>query len=239
MAARKSERSRVSSTTWVIGGIALVAVALVAVLIWATRPAAGQDPVSELGPEASLQRGQSGPAIHTLGSADAPVTMRIYEDLGCPSCKALWATSEEQVVEMFVQPGDVQLEIYTVAIVNAQSLPAAEGAACAAEQNGYWEYRDVLFNNQGVVAFSRENLIDFASQVGLDTDEFAECFDRARYKNQIMSQSQAAVSQGVEATPTIDISGTRVRGVVPFERPETGEPGLRQLLEQALMEAES
>lgn len=222
-----------------IGAVALGAVVVALVLTQIGRPPAPPRPGENFGPEASLPRGITAEGLHYLGSADAPLTITLFEDMGCPSCRALWAETEPQLVEEYIQTGRVRLVIYTVAIVNAQSLPAAEALACAADQGSYWEYREVLFANQGVVGFNRPNLVQLAEQIGLDTGEFAACYDQARHQNEILNRSEAAFRFGIQATPTIEIAGTRYQGVIPFDRDDPDQPGMQQILDRALDQAGS
>ncbi|MDX1410340.1 MAG: thioredoxin domain-containing protein, partial [Saprospiraceae bacterium] len=168
-----------------------------------------------------------------IGEADAPVTRLIYEDVGCPHCKDYFQRTESQVLSEFVAAGDVRVMVYTMAIVNAQSLPGAEGAYCALDQDMFWEFRDLLFNNQGVRQFNRQNLITFAEELGLDVDAFTLCFDLGTHTQEIISRSQRAFDFGITGTPTTEINGQRYSGVIEFA-PDDGSSGLRTYLETAL-----
>ncbi|GAB4579448.1 MAG: Rcas_1661 family thioredoxin-like (seleno)lipoprotein [Anaerolineales bacterium] len=218
----------------VIGGIALVAVIVVAVLVISSNPAADEVDASEYGPDPSIARGVTEMGLPFLGNADAPVTMRIYEDLGCHNCRDFFRDTEPSILENFVATGKVKLEIYTLAFVNQSSLPAAEAVACANDQQKFWEFRDILFVNQGVVPFSRTNLVQWAEDLGLDTQAFARCFDQQVHRQAIMTSSQQALDVGVTGTPTSEVNGERHVGVLPYDG--QGTPGMKQILEAALAE---
>lgn len=227
---KRSEKKSVNSY-WVLGLIVLIAVAVVAVLVLSSN--AATDTTSEFGPDPNIPRGYTEDGLPYLGKADAPVTMRIYEDLGCHNCRDFFRDTEPAILDEYVASGKVKLEIYTLAFVNSSSLPAAEAATCAMDQDKFWEYRDVLFKKQGVEPFNRTNLVQWAEDLGLDVQTFSSCFDREVYRQPIMDRSQRALDVGVTGTPTSEIDGERHVGVFVFD----GNPGMKQFLDQALADA--
>jgi len=190
----------------------------------------------EFGPDPSISRGLTEDGLPYLGNVDAPVTLRIYEDLGCHNCQDFFQNTEPSILENFVATGLVRIEIYTLAFVNSQSLPGAEAATCAQDQDKFWEYRDILFTNQGVNAFTRTNLVTWAEELELNRAEFASCYDQAVHQQEILRKSQLAFEVGVTGTPTTEVNGERHVGVLPYETQD--QPGMRQILETALQEVE-
>jgi protein-disulfide isomerase len=169
-----------------------------------------------------------------LGSSDAPVTIREYEDFGCHNCRAFAGNVEPDLIDDYISTGKVRLVSFPVAFVNSQSLPGAEAAACAAEQDGFWEYRHLLFANQGISAFNRTNLVAFAGVAGLDLDSFAACLDGDRYLSSVTNQSRLAQRFGVNGTPTFEIGGSRYEGLLSYDSGDPENPGMVQIIESAL-----
>lgn len=220
----------------VIGITSLVAIAVLAVIVISNRPRETNQEHVEL--VDSLPRGIDGSTgLPYLGNPEAPVTMLIYEDLGCPNCQTFFEETEPLVLTEFVAQGDVRILIYTLAFVNSQSLPAAEGAACALDQDMFWEYRDKVYNNQSVRQFNRQNLIAFADEVGLDVNAFTLCFDLGTHTQEIIDRSSVAFDFGITGTPTTDIAGERHVGVIQFE-PNDGSDGIKAFLEAALSDSQ-
>jgi protein-disulfide isomerase len=217
----------------VIGAASAVALFVVFLLVLANRPRQADE--EHLSLVESLPKGLTVDGLPYIGDPDAPVTMTVYEDLGCPNCRRFYLEVEPGILSEYVAEGKVRLVIYQLAFVNQQSLPGAEGAACAQDQGRYWEYRDALFNNQGVRQFTRENLVAIAEELGLDRQAFTNCYDFANYTQEIIDRSQRASNFGINATPTSDINGQRHVGVIPFEQEDP--PGIKQLLEAALAQA--
>ncbi len=227
---RNKKQKNSSNTYLVLGLIAVVAVVVVVVLVMSST--ANTDPTSgsEYGPDPSIPRGLTEDGLPYIGNADAPITMRIYEDLGCHNCRDFFRDTETSIIENFITTGKVKLEIYTLAFVNSQSLPGAEAVACALDQDKFWEFREILFTNQGVVPFNRTNMLTWAEELGLERDTFASCYDREVHKQVIIDQSQLALDVGVTGTPTSEINGERHVGVFAYD----GAPGMKQILEAEL-----
>jgi len=121
---------------------------------------------------------------------------------------------------MYVQTGVVRFGYLHFAFLGPESQWAAEASECAAEQDAFWEYHDQLFDsqsgeNQG--AFSKDNLKQFAADLGLDTQDFDACLDSGKYASTVEDETQTTQSLGVRSTPTFLINGRPVVGAQPFE----------------------
>lgn len=97
---------------------------------------------------------------------------------------------------------------------------AAEASECAAEQDAFWPYHDLLFDrwsgeNQGT--FSQDNLKQFATELGLDTSAFSACLDSGKYTSTVQAEKAAIQSLGVRGTPAFLVNGRPLVGAQPFE----------------------
>jgi protein-disulfide isomerase len=178
-----------------------------------------------------------------VGHPDAPVTLQIYADYQCPHCRNFAAIIEPQLIEDYVATGQVRIEFLDFTVVGVpsiddlpddslESVQAAEAAMCAAEQDAYLDYRTTLISgemqpNSG--AFSNENLIGFAEELGLDADRFADCLENGVYEDAVIAFVHQAIDRGVQGTPTLSINGGE-----PFFLDQTGYEGLQQQLDAAL-----
>lgn len=156
----------------------------------------------------------------SLGSATAPVVMEVYSDFQCPACKLLVTTQLPSLVNEFVKPGVLRIEARDIAFVGTgspdESVELAVGAACAAEQNRYWQFHDLVFWNQG-----RENRGDhdaaFLNRVaigaGVDQAAWTACVARSDLRAAIDSATRAALAAGINQTPTLVINGQPLVGV--------------------------
>ena len=181
----------------------------------------------------SLQQGVTADGLPYLGDPNAPVTMRVFEDLGCPNCKTFFQDTETLVIEEYVATGKVRIVIISMAFVNNQSFAGAEAVSCAADQGKFWEYRDVLFETQGQKPFTRETLVEIAEGLGLDRSAFTNCYDLGKHDTAIRTRTERNLGFGISGTPTIDINGERLVGAYPFETTGTAV-GVKDLIERAL-----
>jgi len=157
----------------------------------------------------------------TLGSEDARVTIEEYSDFQCSACALAAARLVPQVEEQYIADGRVKLVYRPMAILDRpgsppESLWAAEAAECANEQGRFWDYHDKLFENQRG-GFAIDNLKRFAEELELDTEAFNQCIDSHEHRALIEVETQEALEQGINSTPTFIVGEQAVVGVVPFE----------------------
>jgi protein-disulfide isomerase len=97
-----------------------------------------------------------------LGSADAPVTIQVFNDLQCGECRDDYLATIPELAENYARQGDVKLlwRHYSNSI-NPKQL-GFYGAEAAAEQNYGWQYTYLFFRNQ-----------EEAERFGIDQDYLA------------------------------------------------------------------
>jgi protein-disulfide isomerase len=86
---------------------------------------------------------------------------------------------------------------------------------CAADQDAFWPYHDVLFANPGT--FATSELKRLAGVAELDVEAFGSCLDSGTYAQAVQEQVNEGRAKGVTSTPTLFINGTKVVGAQPFE----------------------
>lgn len=119
-----------------------------------------------------------------------------------------------------METGEVRFGYIHFAFLGPESQWAAEASECAAEQDAFWEYHDLLYttlNGENQVAFNKDNLKQFASNLNLDTDQFNECLDTGKYTSVVQQEYQMSQQIGVSSTPTFILNGRPVVGAQPFE----------------------
>jgi protein-disulfide isomerase len=161
----------------------------------------------------------------TLGSAEAPVVVELYSDFQCPACRMFVTQQLHRLVEQFVVPGTLRIAARDIAVIGRgqrdESLELAIGARCAADQDRYWQFHDLVFWNQG-----RENRGDhsdgFIDQVainaGVEPTAFEACQDREDARQAMTDQTRAAIAAGIQATPTLIVNGQSIAGVPDYDR---------------------
>ena len=137
-----------------------------------------------------------------LGSADAPVALRLYSDFHCPHC----AEFEERygaVLNDALARGSARIDLYPMAFIDQGSAAAANAMACAAEDGFGWAYYAGLFANR-TLRWSDDQLLELAGLVGASaTPRFRQCVTGRPYADWVASINTVADEQGVTVTPTL------------------------------------
>lgn len=149
-----------------------------------------------------------------LGRADAPVLLEVYADFQCPVC-GRW--DREQLAKLktqFVDAGTLRIQARDIAFLGGgefdESLELATGARCAAEQNRYWPFHDLVYWNQG-----RENQGDHdagfiaavADRAGVDRTAWDACVAGQDARDAVKAATTTALARGINSTPTIALNG--------------------------------
>ncbi len=137
-------------------------------------------------------------------------------------------------MQRYVEDGTLRFEWRDFPYLGEESRRAAVAARAAQEQDKFWEYHDLLYQNQGAEnsgAFSDENLIGFAREAGLDVERFEESFTSGRYQPLVDRVFREAQDAGIQGTPSFNINGRVLVGAQPLETFE-------QAIEEELRKAE-
>ena len=143
-----------------------------------------------------------------LGDLNAPLTMVEFGDYQCTFCKKFFHETEESIITNYVETGKVKILFKDFIVVNEDSVNAASAAHCANDQEMFWQYHSILYNNwdgEGTGWASSEQLHQFASTLGLDMDKFSECMSQSKWKDLVLSSHADGRALGVDATPTFFI----------------------------------
>ena len=154
-----------------------------------------------------------------LGREDAPVTVVEFTDYECPFCRRHFQDTMPRLLGEY--EGNIKYVIlnFPISRIHPFAQKAAEAAECAYDQNKFWEYHDVLFQNQQ--ALDAQSLKIHAEDVGLDTDVFTNCLDSGAKAQLVLDNLQDGENYGVSGTPTFFINGQRLIGARSFSSFQT------------------
>lgn len=159
----------------------------------------------------------------TIGKADAPVTLEVYEDFQCPICARYSLTVEPDLVASYVVPGTLRIVHRDIAILgdrtpNDESKIASVGASCATDQGRYWNYAHWIYANQDGEnngGFARDRLTSIAQAAGVDISGFPACLDDSARVVAVATATGDAGNLGINATPTMAINGQLLKPGLP------------------------
>ncbi len=149
---------------------------------------------------------------YVMGSPTAPVEITEYADFECPHCATFDQVSFPDIKTRVIDNGKARWRYRDFPLdgVHKQTRVAAHAAACADEQNHFWDYKTGLFARQNDWAF-RDNamsiLREIASSAGLDAAKWQTCMESARYAGRIQASLDEGNKLGVNSTPSFLIGG--------------------------------
>jgi predicted DsbA family dithiol-disulfide isomerase len=159
---------------------------------------------------------------NSMGDPNAPVVIHEYSDYGCPHCLTFATGAGEEIAETYVASGQVYFVFHSVGnMLSPLSTKAAEAAYCAGDQSMFWEYHDIIFENQFTL-YNNANLpfdkymTAFADALALEPDAFAACYEGGKYASQAQQDRIDAQAAGINSTPSFLVNGTLLVGAQPF-----------------------
>jgi protein-disulfide isomerase len=120
----------------------------------------------------------------------------------------------------YIEDGTLRLEWRDFPYLGEESRRAAVAARAAQEQGRFWEYHDILYQNQkgeNSGAFSDEDLVTFAEEAGLDVERFEEALESGEYDEVVEEDFREAQEAGIQGTPSFTINGRTLVGAQPVE----------------------
>ena len=145
---------------------------------------------------------------HVRGPDRAPVTLVEYGDFECPYC----GQAEAVIRELLADYGDLRYvwRHLPLSDVHPHAQLAAQAAEAAAIQAKFWPMHDQLLDHQGEL--TAKDLIRYATELGLNTDQFTRDLRNNAGEAQISEDIDSADLSGVSGTPTFFINGKRHHG---------------------------
>ncbi len=145
----------------------------------------------------------------SFGRQDAPITIITFADYQCPFC----SRGAEILKELVAKKGDnIRIVLRDFPLPSHKDAKmAAEAAECADEQGKFWEYSDIMFNNQK--SLTSENLQEYAARIGLNREQFGKCLNSGKQRQEVEKDIADAKVAGISSTPSLLINGYYIAGI--------------------------
>lgn len=114
----------------------------------------------------------------------------------------------------------MRLEWHDFPYLGQESVNAALAARAAQEQGKFWEYHDLLYENQGSKnsgGFSDEALTGLARELGLDVERFEADLRGEEVSVVVQQDFLAGQNAGIAGTPTFVVNDQVLVGAQTFE----------------------
>lgn len=153
-----------------------------------------------------------------LGEADAPITIVEYSDFECPFCQRFFLETYPQLKSEYIDTGIAKI-VYKDFPLNFHQMakPSAIASKCVytlSDSETFYEYHDVIFNNQNVLSDS--NLRSWALDVGISGEEYDSCIVDPEIEAMVDADMAEGTRFGISGTPSFVINGNLLVGAQPF-----------------------
>lgn len=154
---------------------------------------------------------------YVRGPANAALTIILYSDTQCPYCRAFYP----ELTKYLSQNPDIRF-VYRPTPFHQAGQVEEQAMDCANDQGKYWEYFDAIYSST-----DQENVTDtarltkIATDLGLNGDEFSQCFTSDKYASKTQTYLDAARAAQIKGTPTSIIIGPK--GTVPLKGATTAD----------------
>jgi len=158
---------------------------------------------------------------HLLGNPNAPVQVLEFADFGCPHCAEFATITEPDIRKRIIDAGLASYRFFDFPIGEfSNSVAASNAAACAGDQNKFWEMHDKLFQGQPDWdnANNPKDVFErYAKALGLDVNAWDACYDSQKHLPEIKADRDEGVRRGVNSTPTFVIGTKQIPGAIPYD----------------------
>jgi protein-disulfide isomerase len=170
-----------------------------------------------------------------LGRPDAPYTLVEFADLQCPFCAQFDRDVLPAVIERFVRPGKLRIELRPVAFLGPDSSTGAAATVAAGEQDRMWQFSDLWYRNQGPEnsGYATPQFVgNIARGASLELDRWQRQSNSPELIAILERNAQAARTARISGTPQFRL-GPTAGTLTPFASRRTGRgPFLRALKAQ-------
>jgi protein-disulfide isomerase len=213
----RAERRRRSVLGGVVAGVVVLVVLVVVIVVQTQRTSTSAS--------AAVPPNTVGGTEIVVGSADAPVTVDLYEDFQCPNCKAFEAGSRGTLAQL-VAAGTVQAHYHGMAFLDTsandkystRALNAAAAVLAAGGATAFQTFHDLLYANQpaeGGSGLTDDQLIAYATQAGAQGKAVEQAIRNLTYGDWVKKVTDQASKDGVTGTPTVKVAGQQLTDLSP------------------------
>jgi len=160
----------------------------------------------------------TGPIINqtdpSLGAAEALITIVEFSDFQCSYCQ-----SQEKILKETIKQYQDKIKLiwkdYPEAKSNSISWQSAVAARCAGQQNKFWPYHDLLYNNSDNL--NQDIFLRLAQQLSLNINQFNKCLGNTEIQKLIYDNVAEANALDINGVPFIYINNQEVMGEISLE----------------------
>lgn len=151
-----------------------------------------------------------------LGSSDAPVTIQVFADMQCSSCREPFLSTIPALTTNYARQGDVKLLLRHYSVAENPLELGFFGAEAAAEQGYGWQYTYLFFHNQAEAerfGIDEDFMASLAGSIGeLDVPEWEKALEtqsggEGPIARRLQGYDELGTGLGIRAQMAMIVSG--------------------------------
>lgn len=160
---------------------------------------------------------------YRLGRPDAPVEIIEFADYECPVCSQYAMVTEPDVRARLVETGLARITYFDFPLdMHRNTWGASMAAACANDQNRFWEMHDRLYAGQlewntQATATPKGVFRGYAKELGLDVAAWEACYDARKHLARIQASRAEAERRRFTGTPAFIIGDKVIPGKPEYD----------------------
>ncbi len=163
-----------------------------------------------------------------FGKEDSKVIVTEFSDFECPAC-VYFSPTAKKIRELYKDKIKFVFKQYPLE-QHQYAFMAAEASECAGDQDKFWEYEEILFENSKNL--TADDLKKYASSLNLDIEKFNFCLDNHSFADKVEANIKEGADRDVSGTPTTFVNDKKVKGAVSFEE-------IQKIIEEELLKVGS
>jgi formate-nitrite transporter family protein len=141
---------------------------------------------------------------HIDGPERAQLELVMFGDFQCPYCTAAYPIIR-RIRDQLAGRLLFAFRHFPLRDTHPDAERAADASEAAAAQGAFWQMHDRMYESAG--ALSREDLIGYASELGLDSDRVGAELDSEVHRPRVQRDVDSGIASGVTGTPGFFVGG--------------------------------
>lgn len=141
---------------------------------------------------------------HVDGPERAQLELVMFGDFQCPYCAAAYPIIR-RIRDQMAGRLLFAFRHFPLRETHPDAERAAEAAEAAAAQGAFWQMHHRMYESGG--ALSREDLIGYASELGLDSERVGAELDSEVHRPRVQRDVDSGIASGVTGTPGFFVGG--------------------------------
>jgi protein-disulfide isomerase len=149
------------------------------------------------------------------GDPNANVVVTEFSDFECPACRTTHVITTQPLLEKYGTKIRFDFKQFPLLTIHELALPLAEASECAADQGKFWEFVDMVYEQQ--LAMDKEqkkvassDITTWAQSLGLNMEVFGRCTASNIKKKAVLAEFEEGRKLDVQGTPTFFVNGKKI-----------------------------